>query len=71
MKDKNFYQLYPDGKGPGTEKEKDLLQKKRLTKEEREELEWANLDKNYNPDLFPEGFFEMIAEDWDRMLRKK
>lgn len=49
----------------------DLLQKKRLTKEEREELEWAEMDKDYNPDLFAEGFYEMVAEDWDGLLRKK
>ena len=49
----------------------ELLQKKRLTKEEREELEWAGWNKNYNPDLFAEDYFEMIAEDWDKMLRKK
>ena len=45
-----------------------LKQKKRLTKEEREELEWADMDKDYNPDEFNDGYAKYIAAEWDLNL---
>ena len=43
-------------------------EKKRLTSEEREELEWADMDINYDPNDCDNEYYEEVAENWNSAL---
>ena len=45
-----------------------LKEKKRLTSEEREELEWAVMDQDYDPNECDIEYCEEVAEDWNSEL---
>lgn len=56
---------------PGYEHLLKMAMKKRKSAEEKEELEWYGIDKNYDPNDPDIEFCEEIAEDWDEALRGK
>lgn len=47
----------------------ELRKKKKLTKEEREELEWNCIDRDYNPDECDDEEFEEMLDDWNFRLQ--
>ena len=56
---------------PGYKRLLEMAKKKRKSAEEKEELEWYGIDKNYDPNDPDIEFCEEIAEDWDEALRGK
>ena len=56
---------------PGYERLLEMAKKKRKSAEEKEELEWYGIDKNYDPNDPDIEFCKEIAEDWDEALRGK
>jgi len=49
----------------------DLVKKKRKTKDEKAHLEWAGIDKNYDPEEYDlEEERSYIAESWEMLMRQ-
>ncbi len=56
---------------PGYERLLEMAKKKRKSSEEKEELEWYGIDKNYDPNDPDIISCQEAAEEWDEALREK
>ena len=56
---------------PGYERLLEVAKKKRKSAEEKEELDWYDIDKHYDPNDPDIEFCKEIAEDWDEALRER
>ena len=73
--------LFVDGHGacppedcggvPGYERLLEMAKKKRKSAEEKEELEWYGIDKNYDPSDPDVISCHEAAKEWDEALREK
>lgn len=54
---------------PGYERLLELAKKKRKSAEEKEELDWYGIDKDFDPDECDSEYCEEVAEDWNRALK--
>lgn len=56
---------------PGYKRLLEMAKKKRKSTEDKEELEWYNIGKNYDPNDPDIEFCREIAEDWNWSLKRK
>ena len=56
---------------PGYERLLEMAKKKRKSAEEKEELEWYDIDKHYDPNDPDVISCQEAAEEWDEALREK